>query len=352
MAMLGTKSKLSSIGLDVDAHEFRAVQLMESGDELRLIASAIFPRRESHETRDPDALPSVDELEWATAILGRRGFVGTNTSITLPTAQCSSHIFELPPASSGAPVEQLAKIEVARSRKCAPTEIELGHWELPAKGRTQETLAVAFPKALIDHAMERYDESGLTLAGIDLLELAVSRGAHTGSVIADNEINATLHVGWTCSLAVLTLGKTVIYVRRIEHGVDSVWQAARDRYKLSEQSADAVVEGRYRQDCSKGSARLMRATWTKLAASLAAELDVAVAYVSHSFRMAPFGKIHLSGYGSTNPMIDEHIDKLLGIPIECAAPPSLMGALGQGPQAWAMASRLSAAYGLAARVDR
>ncbi len=349
--MICTRPKLSAIGLNIDAHEFRAVQLMETSKGIHTVAWAIFPRRDENMDHAKRAvLPAPDELRWAADILSRRGFVGNTVSIAPSTWECSSHIIELPPVESGAPVDQLAQMEVARAKKCGPEDFEIGYWTLPAKGRIQETLAVACPRSVINDTIERFESAGLIPVGIDLLELAISRAGQDGAT--ENEINASLHIGWRSSLAVLSLGKTVIYIRRIENGASSVWDLATSRYGLSSKGADAIMDDQMRTDGARGYAKIKRATWSALASELANELDVTIAYVAHSFRTAPLGKIFLSGYGSVNPVIDEHLDKVLGIPIECAAPSALIKGIGSGQGVWSLACRLSTAYGLAVRFDR
>jgi len=350
MSMLATRTKLSSVGLDIDGHEFRAVQLIRSPKGISTLAWAIFPRQHELSDGHHEELPPIEELQWASGVLARRGFVGTTISIAAPSAQCSSHVMDLPPAQSGAPIEQLAKMEVARAKKCGPEDFEIAQWSLPAKGRTHETLAVACPRSVIDYTIDQFTHSGLVPAGIDLLELAICRAASSEN--AENEINASLHIGWESSLAVITLGDSVIYVRRIERGASSVWELAKGRYRLSDRGADAIINDQRLADGASGYTKIKKTTWAGLAYELANELDVTIAYVSHSFRMAPLGKIRLSGYGSVNPVIDEQLDKILGIPIECSAPPELVKGIGRGQEVWALACRMSVAYGLAARFDQ
>ncbi len=352
MSLLGTRTQLSAIGLDIDAHEFRAVQLVQSGDVISTLAWAVFPRQDEFNTAD--GIPAAEELKWAASILGRRGFVGRRISIVPSTGSCSSHVMELPPADSGAPIGQLARMEIARERKCGPDEFELGHWKLPAKGRTQETLAVACPRTVISSAIERFEEAGLVPVGIGLLELAVCRGGAAGfdEQVVDNEINASLHIGWTSTLAVLTLGDTVIYVRRIERGASSVWDMITGRYRLAGKSANAVMDETAGTEASEAMNKIRRAVWYGFALELANELDVAVAYVSHSYRMAPLGKVRLSGYGACNSVIIEHIDQVIGIPIVSNAPSAVRQSMGTLQENLPLACRLTVAYGLAERFDQ
>lgn len=352
MSLLSTRTQISAIGLDIDAHEFRAVQLVQSGDVISTLAWAVFPRQD--ESNTADGLPAAEELKWAASILGRRGFVGRTISIAPSTGSCSSHVIELPPVDSGAPVDQLARMEIARERKCGPDEFELGHWTLPAKGRTQETLAVACPRTVIDSTIEQFEEAGLVPVGIDLLELAICRGGAAGSQeqVVDNEINASLHIGWTSTLAVLTLGDTVIYVRRIERGASSVWDMITGRYRLVGKSANTVMDDTAGTGASEAMNKIRRAVWYGFASELASELDVAVAYVSHSYRMAPLGKVRLSGYGACNPVIIEHIDQVIGIPTVSNAPLAVLESMEAQQQDLPRACRLTAAYGLAERFDQ
>ncbi len=352
--MLGLQIERSAIGIDVDGHEYRAVQLARSSKGITPIAWAVFPRRDESGIDGHQRLPEADELQWAASVLSRRGFIGNSVSIAPSTAICSSHVLELPPASSGAPIDQLARMEVARELRCAPNEFELGHWELPGKGRSQETLAVSCPRSGIDQMMQRFESGGFTPVGIDLMELAICRGEQSCELQVSSqgqpEINASLRIGWRSSLAVLSLGSQVIYVRRIEHGAQSVWDIATQKYKLSDRAAEVILNGDFNEAQTEFS-KVHHAAWSGTAGVLSGELDIAIAYISHSYRMAPFGKISISGYGCANPVIERNFDEVLGIPIVYAAPQSLVTSIGSGESVWGLACKLSTAYGLAARFD-
>jgi len=352
MSMLKAKMQMSTIGLDVDAHEFRAVQLIKAGDELKTLAWALFPRQDQQ--RVTGSMPDIEELKWAHALLGQRGFVGDMISIVPSTAHCSSHLLELPPPESGAPIDQLARMEIARERRGSPTDFEFAQWALPAMGRTRSTLAVACPRDVIDSTVNQYEQGGFIPAGIDLMELAICRGHSEHSVkdTGHNDINASLHIGWTSSLAILTMGDTVVYVRRVERGASRVWESLIDRYKLDDASAQSVLDGIESKEPSESMVKLRRAVWAGLASDLANELDVAIAYVSHLYRMAPLGIIRLTGYGSQSQVVIEQLDKVIGIPVVHEIPSSLIQAMGAGPQSVPTAGRLAVAYGLAARFDQ
>ena len=356
MSLLRLKTQYSSIGLELDKHQFRAVQLERDGDKNSVHAWAVFPRLNQDQESDdsPSGLPDASELEWALSILSRRGFKGTAISCAPQTRVCSQHVFELPPVDSGAPLDQLARAEVARARKCAPDAFEFGLWSLPQRGRSSESMAVACPSEMISGIIEEYQAGGMSVTGIDLPELAIMRGVldttQIGLTTAEPEIDAVLQVNWHCSLAIVTLGHQIVYVRRISHGANSVWEQACNRFGLNENSARAVIDRS--QDCEHQEQieKVRSACWSALSKELASEIDVAIAYVSHSFRMAPLGKLIMSGYGSMNPTLVSRFDSVLGIPVIASEPQPICNAM-TSEQDSSLPAKLSYAYGLAARFD-
>ena len=356
MSLTGIKAQRSAIGIELDQHEFRAVQLVREGDTKRVHAWAVFPRLSNeHIAQDsPYGHPCESEMQWAMSILGRRGFKGTAVSLAPQTRDCGQHVFELPPPESGAPLEQLARIEVARARKCDPNAFEFGFWDLPQRGRSNESMAVACASDAIKGMMQAYEAGGMSVAGIDIPELAIMRGVldtpSVGIATPDPEIDAVLLVNWFSSLAIVTLGHRIVYVRRIAHGARRVWEHATNRFGLSESSARAVFNQDYSGEHAEQIERVCSACWAALSKDLASELDVAIAYVSHSFRMAPLGKVVMGGYGAMNQTLLSRLDSVLGIPVVASAPQALTEAMA-GQHDAALPARLTYAYGLAARFD-
>ncbi len=356
MSLLKAAVQTSTIGLDVDDHEFRAVQLRRVGNQNVISAWAIFPRQldSSAHQRTLSGAPGDEEVRWAANLLARRGFTGTSITCVPRTRDCSQHVIELPPPESGAPIEQLARGEVARERKSDPKSFEIGYWPLPQRGRSNETMAVACPTATIDGLIEAYEAGGLEVVGIDLPELAIMRGVlETTSVsmpTAEPCIDAVLHVSWNSALAVVTLGHRIVYVRRIERGASHAWEHATERFGLSRISAQAVLGDHDAQTQSEQLEKIRAACWAGLAKELATELDVAIAYVSHGFRMSPLGSVILAGYGSTNLTLEHQLDQKLGIPLIRSAPEPFAAHAGENAGS-SFAARLTLAYGLAARYD-
>ncbi len=356
MNLLASKKKISTIGLDLDDHEFRAVQLVRQGAKASVQAWAIFPRLhpQGENESSPSGLPLREEMMWASSILHRRGFSGSVISCAPRTRDCSQHVIDLPPHDSGAPLEQIARLEVARVRKCDPGDFELGYWALPQRGRSSESMAVACSSPIISDMINSYQTGGLDVSAIDLPELAIMRGVlDTESLAmppAEPQIDAVLYVSWSSALAVVTLGHRIVYVRRIEHGASMVWAQATERFGLSVMSARAVLGDHDANDQGEQLDKIRSACWSSLAKELASELDVALAYVSHGFRMAPLGRVVMCGYGSANATVTDQLDQVLGIPMAISAPGPIAAALPQDNEK-TLGARLTLAYGLAARFD-
>lgn len=356
MSLLARTTKRSSIGLDVDDHEFRAVQLVREQGSVRATAWAVFPRL--HQDRDAQegsfGVPSEDELAWASTILSRRGFKGSTVSLAPRTRDCTQHVFELPPPESGAPLEQIARSEIARARKCGPMDFEMGYWSLPQRGRTNETMAVVCPSRVIETMIDSYESVGLETVGIDLAEVAVIRGVSEqlscNSSGGEPMIDTVLHLGWASTLAIVTLGDRIVYVRRVGRGASEVWNHAINRFGLSPKGARAVLGDFDTPDQDAQLEKIRLGCWNALSKEVASELDVAVAYVSHSFRMVPLGRIVMSGFGTQNTQMRAQLDQTLGIPAVSAAPSALVEAIPASTPG-DLPSRLAFAYGLAARFD-
>lgn len=357
MNRIGVKAHQSAIGIELDTHEFRAVQLSRSGDQHHALAWAVFPRLNQHDESRSDtqgAALDAAELNWAKSILSRRGFRGNLISCSPRPRDCTQHVLELPPPDSGAPLETLARVEVARARKCEQSAFEFGYWSLPQRGRNHESMAVACPTKVIDNIITTYNSCDMQVAGIDLPELAIMRGvSHTSSLSTPTEqpeIDVVLQINWNSSLAIVTLGKHIVYVRRIAHGAKDVWELARTRYNLSQISAAALLDRNETTEENEPIQKVRTACWSALSKELIAEIDVAITYVSHSFRTAPLGRVIMCGYGVMNQTLLKRLDQVLGLPAVRSEPDALLNAMKPEDDP-ALPARLTYAYGLAARFD-
>ncbi len=339
------RARISPIGLDIGAAEVRAVQLCRHPTGDRALCSGVFPRMAGP---GPSRPLDADEAAWIAGVLRRRGFVGNRVSVFAPHGSCSAQIVDLPDRGSGAPVEVIARAEVARSRRCAPDRFELASWYLPQRGRGERGLAVACERTELEGMLDALESAGMVPVGVDLEEMALARVCGADLAAEPDSIHVMLRVGWNATLGVLSLGPTVVYTRRFEVGVGATIARLHGGVGLSWNDACRVLDSSSEEsaepDAFEGHARAM---WAGLAEQLGREIDTAVTYVTHTYRTATIGRVLLAGYGAARRELVEGLDACLGMPVHAAG---CWNADARGEDQGSDA-RLAVAAGLAGRFD-
>src|SRR4051812_19281149 len=122
--MFSKGTQTSPIGIDVGRRTIKAVQLEPSKTAIggwRVRAAATLQRTASAaEVNAPaPSVPSSAEVRQLMDVVERQGFRGQKV-ILAATDKLVTSILELPPMASQAPVEQISRMELARTLKCAP----------------------------------------------------------------------------------------------------------------------------------------------------------------------------------------------------------------------------------------
>ncbi|MBC7771577.1 MAG: pilus assembly protein PilM [Pyrinomonadaceae bacterium] len=207
--------KTSPIGVDITAHWLRAVQIVGSGPSARLAACAVIPRAQSG-TADL----AMDAKRLAGA-LRRQSFTGSEVVLAVPDDKLLSSVMELPPRSSGAPVEQLAAAEFARIHRSDPARLELALWDVPSPGgagpraAASQYMAVACLHNDSDPILSAFDDAGLDVLALNARSLAVACACQ--SLLAPSpRMNALLHVGWSSTSLWIVIDGVLAYERQLE----------------------------------------------------------------------------------------------------------------------------------------
>ncbi|MCA9303858.1 MAG: pilus assembly protein PilM [Phycisphaerales bacterium] len=340
MMLNSLRSQLSPIGLVHDSHEFRAVQLIRSRGKVQPIACANFPRMDG---RTGSVQP--DEYRWAGAILARQGMVGSQLAIIPDSGWCSSHMLELPPVPEEGAKLQLARAEVARSKKCLPQDFEIACWDLPKRGRSSESMAVACTRAPLSASLDVLEEAGLNALAVDLPEMAILRTLSESNQSPD--ITGILHIGWRDSLVVILNQGITVYHRRVEVGLEEISNRLGAQLALDPQTIAYLLERVQHGELGEHE-RPIRGMWQGFIRSLVENLDVAIGYVSHAYRSSELGSVYISGYGGANTDLVDQLTATLGMPVHTLINPTLLEA-GYSP---AQCARFALPYGLAARFDK
>jgi Tfp pilus assembly PilM family ATPase len=205
-------ARRSPIGLDVGERSICAVQLSggKSGT-WRMEAATILARSSA------TIWPSGEEMREVLGALDRQGFNGNRVVCVAPESLKISATLELPPRTSGAPIEELARQELARSAKRDPGSMEVGSWEVPAPPRSGDTthlLAVGLAHQDAESLIEALETGGFFVEALECRCCAMARACAqvVGSV---NQVSAIVDLNESAtSIGVMHSG-TVAYDRPV-----------------------------------------------------------------------------------------------------------------------------------------
>jgi len=322
------RSRHSLIGVDATGRAVTAVQLQGEPGSWRLSAAT------SYQRADPEAMLSGEELRAITDVLDRQGFHRHEVAISMPADRLLSDLLDLPPARGEVSMHQLARMEVARTHRCAPNGLELSVWPLPRSGR-----AAADSTSVMVHACRHadseawlapWDDAGLEVVVLDAPGAAIAR-ALTPVTGADDAIVAALQIDWTaCHLVVMHCG-VVVYERNIADGeLRTLHQTLMERLSLEADVANfALFDVGFGKDAADAPRNWPGLTDARgiLATHFMHVLDevrAALSYAQHQYPHATPERFHLLGRGATIPGLQEPVASTLEIATALAAPADLV----------------------------
>jgi Tfp pilus assembly PilM family ATPase len=177
----------------------------------RLLAWACINRSGVEETLD------VAEVRRVAEAIRCGSFRGRSVVLTVPPTKLLTGILELPPRSSGAPVEQLAKSELARRHEVDAQTIETSCWDLPSPARAANRtymMAVACAHGDANSLVDAFEAAGLNVQSVETHSTAVARSC--GWLLDDlSGTGAILDVGWASSQLMMMYQGIVVYHRNL-----------------------------------------------------------------------------------------------------------------------------------------
>jgi Tfp pilus assembly PilM family ATPase len=341
----------SPVGIDAGARTVKAVQLGRErfGDgRWRVTAVAEVPRDEAAPPATPDKhapqqpRPSYvlteSEVRRLVGTLERQGFRGIDVVLAVPNERVYSSMLELPPRSSNAPLEQIARMEVARAHRFAPDSFEMGCWDLPAAARaTKQTpvMAVACTHADAAAVMDPFESEGLNVCALDVRAAALARACHPLLTSDAGAITGIVDLGWTGATLSLMHQDVAIYGRTLgDCGLLRLYHTLSSRlgleievidYMLSDSGIAGVsvtpAEGAAAPGRRKGKAAIDAPGL--IAAHFEAavhELHVSLTYAQHQYPDTPLSRLLVVGGGGCIRGVTEHLRATLGIEARAVAP--------------------------------
>lgn len=367
----------SAIGIDVGARAIKAVQFGRErfgSVAWRVVAAAEMPRDEVAGAAVPGQVPAGQppqsahfltpaEVRRLVGTLDRKGFAGADIVLAMPNDKVFSSMLELPPRSSQAPIEQIARMEMARAHRFPLDGFEMGCWDLPAAARaTKQTpvMAVACTHADAAAVLDPFEGEGLNVAGLDVKAAAHARACAPLTGGDSSGIVGIVDLGWSAATLSLMHEGVTVYGRTLgDSGIRKLYHTLATRLGLEIDVidyllADSGLAGTEAVACAID-APASAPRKTKVAADAAGlvaahfeaainELQVSIAYAQRQYPDTPLSRLLVVGGGGCIRGVTEHLRRALQMDIRSAAPadvascapdlselcgsPSLMAALG------------------------
>ncbi len=312
--MRNTKQRQRSpIGIYYDYNEFRAVQC-STRDRPAPHSIVNLPRQSTRKLT-----PTIEELKSFASVLAQRGFVGNQVALAVPKESASFHILDLPPAGSGAPIHRLALLEAQRSGAHQTEALEVGYWCQPRGQQSAKSASpyytVACETEPLDELVDRFEAAGLVPIGVEPIETALARAATAHDEFVDGSIHCVIEIGWDHSWAIITLGSTPVYTRKIDCGASSIRRQFIDDHAMPVHSINTLLNTDQQSlDPSSRVGRIFTTLLNPMLVEMVSQLDIALTYVSQQHRTAPFGVVFRSGYFSDLDQTAHSIAKRTGMP--------------------------------------
>lgn len=309
--------------------------------------------------------PDAAELARFAEVLDRRGFRGSDVVLAAPDDRLISAAMELPPRSSGAPVVELAKVELSRTHKLSPDAFEVALWEAPGAPRSGSASGGQYMAAALRHEdgealASAFEGAGLRARAIDARAWALARACapRTGEGAA-----ALLDLGESGAVLVLVQSGSVAYQRVVpEAGVDGLRAGLGASIGSSPEVIEFVLGGGGRERAREGSPdvedpvwgpQLPDEAWSLIDAyveAIAAEARAALEYVSRRLDQRGVDRLLVAGAGARVPGVVARLGVVLGVDASVASPADLGECAGEIADV-CRDPRLTAAVGLAAHEE-
>jgi len=315
------------IGVDVGRRTIKAAQLAECGGRYRILALSLLPRPE------PEKEISPTDARALKGGLKRQGFSGRTIVLAAPE-ECLLHAsLELPSKVSGAPVEQIVRMELSRLHNVPPTSFAMAYWELKAAGSARpvtQTLAVGCPHDAANALLDVFEDSGFHVRALDTCSAAAAR-ACAPLVLPAPQVTAIMDLGCRSSSLLFVCAGSLIYERSLD-GVFVAELADRliDAFGIPPESAYQIIgtvgpaaeelTGRFDRETLEAIRRHFRSHFDRLLDELKAPLS----YANHHFPGGGVKRLLLLGGGAVVPQLASYCEGRLGIEVKTAGPSDLV----------------------------
>ncbi len=319
-------SGISAIGIDIGSRMIKAAQLEGRGNERSIAALAMIPRIQ------PDHPLDHQEIDHLKTVLNRQGFRGQDVVLAVPEKQLLRGIFELPPAGSGAPVEQIARMELARMHRIEPQSFEMICWGPPpgqSQGSDAQTIAVAYPHQDANSLLDTVESCGLNARALDARTAATARVCACLAAPAP-AITAIVDLGWGSTKLLLVSGTTVLYERLLRSELSELTNKLAQRFGITSTATCQIIDtiGLAKDhpitDLDQASLEVIQNHLESHFRSMLEELAVPFDYALRQYDSQGVQRVLLTGGGAQIPELPAFMSEALGREVRQASPVDLL----------------------------
>ncbi len=331
-------NKNSPIGLDVGTRSIKAVQLSGTGNHLQIIAATELPRRQ---TEEETIYPSIDELASLVSALQRQGFTGNKVVLSVPESRLISTILELPPRESDAPIDQLARLELANMNQLEPESLEIHTWDLPDGQRKRDQtvlMAAACGHSDADELLDLYEAVGLVPVALDMQSAAIGRACDWRGT-SEGQILPIIDLGWKAARLIVVYQGNLIYERPInEAALEPLWHDITNRANMDDEVVEYLISdigltppSQLNNSTAHGEAVVpSNGDWHQLEEiqqsiqehfhQAISEIQISLSYASHQYSDAEVMGVKLVGGAASIPGLSEFLNLMMGLDIQGVSP--------------------------------
>jgi len=314
------------IGVEFDGRFVRAAQLSGSPGAWRLSAALHLPRML------PGAEFDSQEVAQLAGALGRQGFEGRQIVLAVPEEKMVTGVLELPPRASGAPVDVIARAELAAMHDFDPQAAEMACWDLPASSRQKDVtqaMAVACRHADAEALLDVFERGGLDVQVLDSRLHALVRGCRP--VLPPSGMAAVLELAWDRAMLVLLHEGTVIYKWTMaEAAVGQLAEALTKNLHVEDDAVEyllAEVGLTPKAGQAWGDAASLGAVGAVIRQHLdaiAGAVQSPFVYCAQQYASSVLDHLALVGQGAAVPGVGEYLQSRLGMNVRTVTPPAVV----------------------------
>lgn len=283
----------SVVGIDLEGATMRAVQVGHTAHGAQVHAAVEVARP------DPHAPIGGEDVSLLMEVLERQDFQRHGLVVGMPASSLFSEVLELPPRDSGAPIETLAKMEVARIRHREPESFELASWDLPSAARAGEAthvLAIGCEHQHANALLDLLEAHGAGVRALDVRSCALARSL--GSVTTSG-VTGVVELSWDVTRLVVMLGDVVLYERCVEDaGLRVVREEIIRIMGVDDEVADFLIAGGGGEEgLTDDVGSILESVWD----GAVDEINASLNYAEHRYVNADLRRLVLIGAGAHLP---------------------------------------------------